>query len=238
MNVYTKSTTTPQSFQLSQVDSITFQTASPTTGRWLTYDDNSYEYTLPAQASYFYLLVRFDRPSGWSNFNVTKIRMNLSTDASIDSIRLICYNTQLSSGNYYPYQQLFAPSNSYNPNTGWNEYTVNWSLSIDQFCVGYFQLGSTSPSVKCDTSLPHNMRSYVIIYNNSSLAAALITDVNFAIQVYVEQSTSSPLIKPDGMWLNGVVSKNDLLEKGVLQDTPGNCNYEVMPLGKLQNNVR
>ena len=205
----------------------------------LTYDDGSYEYTLQAQSSYYYILVRFDRPSGWTNFNVTKIRMNLATDASVDSIKLLCYNTQLgSSGNYYPYQNLFASTNSYDPQTGWNEYTVNWPLSIDKFCVGYLQLGSTSPSVKCDTSLPHNMRSCVVYLSGSTLTAALVSNANFAIQVYVQQSTGSPLIEPNGMWLNGVISKNDLLKKGLLQDTPGIINYEAIPLGKLQNNLK
>jgi len=71
--------------------SVTMDVPQPQ-GQWISYDDGSYEDILDAQPAWWYFFVQFDRPSGWTNFKVTKVKIKFSTSGS-DGIKLLCYNT-------------------------------------------------------------------------------------------------------------------------------------------------
>jgi hypothetical protein len=247
LNVYMNNNTT-QTFELSQIDSITFstETTPPPPGgdeQWLTHDDGAYEGSFTTEDKYYYFMVRFDKPSGWTNFKATKVRVTCSVDATSDSINLVGYNTQYNSTSkiYMPYQRIAGPTATLDPKSGLNEWTVDWPLNIDRFCIGYFQTGSTSPDPNFDTNSPLDTSSFAIYMQSSSLYASAIVDVKLAIQVYVVQTTTagkSMIGEPSGIWLNGVASNNTLLKNGVHQAAPSVINSETVTVKKLQNNAK
>lgn len=183
---------------------------SPGDGKWLAYDDETYEDVFEARPEYWFLLVRFDRPSGWNDLKVTKVRIKFRT-SDPDSIDLRCFNTQYEEGDYYPDSMMHVmPETGYvDPSSGWNEWDVNWTVDLSPFCVGYFQAESSSPDLHVDKSNGES-RSYLVTNVDSSsgieFSTTLLSDVNWAIQVYVQDESGLAKAGENpkrGRWLYG-----------------------------------
>ena len=205
-------------------------------GEWLSYDDENYEGKYNAQPTDWFFVVRFDRPTGWNNFTIKKIKIKFSTTGT-DDIVLACFNTTYTQGAYFPNQVVFntGDSNPLNPVTGWNEWNVNWQTSLTRFCVGYLQVYSYAPDPYYDSSNP-DVRSYRIYGTSANnLTAVRITDIDWAIQIYVEPvaGTTSLAEESSGMWLSGERTFNILPGKNIsVNEQPGNLNVE--ELNKLE----
>lgn len=192
---------------------VTFDVTSipPPSGTWLTWDDGSYEGFYSTVPSTYYILELFHRPASWTNFKIKKIRINFyRTSGTSDRIHLCAWNTQYVSSLSAdgPYQEVYSSGTTdaelLDPVTGWNEWNVDWTLSIDKFCIGYFQAYNDYPDIYADMT-SSDLKSWRIWSDNGSdFFRSLFTNADFAIQVYVEPVTSmsASAPAPRGRWLN------------------------------------
>lgn len=195
-------------------------------GQWLSYDDGTFEDDFAAQSNYYRFWVRFDKPSGWANLTVTKVRIRFSSSSG--DIDLICHNWRTSNGYYWPNNELYSSDNK-TTSSGWNEWDVDWTLDDDRFFVGYYQPGSSSPDLYYDSS-NSDVRSYLYYYS-SGFRYSLFNDVDWAIQIYVEPNSGKIASNKQnkGMWLNSkhVKKNNQIVNKNL------KTKYNVISLKQL-----
>ena len=121
-------------------------------------------------------------------------------------IVLYCFSTQLVNDKHYPYRSIFQ-TDKFDPVRGWNEWKVDWPLTLDRFCAGYMQTVDNSPYLHGDTSSP-KLRSY---YVDSNSVGHNVAYANWAIRVYVVRTAGEP---SSGQWLDLVVTPENKPEKG------------------------
>jgi hypothetical protein len=185
--------------------SVTITVTAPP-AQWLKYDDENYEGYLETTDEVWFVLTLFDRPAGWVNYKVTEVRVYFNTDGDPDDVTPCLWNTIFDSGYYWPNTTVYDNEPEYDVFSGWNTYTVDWDLSLERFCAGYFQLYyATDPDPYFDDSDPDG-RAYLIDGpDGDNLTAHLFTDIDWAIQVYVEPKTTPEgnAEGSEGMWLEG-----------------------------------
>jgi|GEM_PF-1176618 len=180
-------------------------------GQWIKYDDENYESYWDAQPTDYFFMVLFDRPTGWQTLRVTKVRIKFNTNGS-DDIRLLGMDSRYSQERWWPndviYQEPEAETSTIDPNDGWNVWDVDWLFGAERFFIGYFQLQTSNyPRVYEDTSDP-DWRSYRLYEVGGSFWWTAYGSRDWAIQVYVVQSSSPAALagQPQGMWLDGRVN--------------------------------
>jgi hypothetical protein len=194
-------------------------TAPP--AQWIAYDDENYEDYFDSNQDVWFILVLFDKPTGWTDYKVTEMKIDFHTDGDPDGISPCLWNTVYDQGNYWPNQPEYIDEPEYNPTNGWQYYTVDWDLDLDRFCAGYFQLYyADDPDPWYDTSDP-DIRAYLVDGpNENNLTVHLYNDIDWAIQVYVEHAAAGAAGGREGMWIEGhKVSIKDH-EKNTRMDLP------------------
>jgi hypothetical protein len=178
-------------------------TAPP--AQWIMYDDGVYEDYFETDADVWFALVLFDRPTGWVDYTITRVKIHFNTDGDPDGIKPCLWDTQYASGNYWPNSSLHCDAEAeHNVTTGWNEMVVNWPTNLERFCAGYLQYYyATDPDPSVDESDP-DTRSYLLEgADPQNLNLWLFSDIDWAIQVYVEHSAAGASGGNEGMWLEG-----------------------------------
>jgi len=178
-------------------------------GEWLIFDDGTFEKNITTSSDYHFFLTQFDRPSDWKEFKVTRVAISFSQTSGADNIELFCFSTQLVNRRYYPYQSLFGTA-SIDPESGWNEWKVDWTLDIDKFCVGYRQTQEKAPNLHIDTNNPQN-RSYYVKSSNQGFPD---DSGNWAIRVFVVKASGAPV---PGRWLDITIQPGDSSSEGKLK---------------------
>ncbi len=110
-------------------------------GMWLSESPSPDGY-YSAQPWDYYFINRFDRPEGWDTFRVDSIAVLTHTiwDA-YDDIKFFCWGMFSDSwGVLWPdlYDILYVTP-ILDPVDGWSVWSVNWTLDLDYFALGYFQ---------------------------------------------------------------------------------------------------
>lgn len=184
--------------------SITVLDEPPQTGEWLSHYDRNSEKLMRTDRTLVMPLVRFNPPSGWSNFSVKKVRIKFSTSGS-DNIKLVATDMTYQQGYYWP-NEVLGESNELNPTSGWNTWDVDWPINEPRFTVGYVQIEADNPDIYFnDTGVSGN--SYAVFMDGSDLKIGLFK-LEWAIEVYVEQSTilAKGSSQPAGRWVKGLVT--------------------------------
>jgi len=177
-------------------------TAPP--AQWLKYDDESYEGYVETTDDVWFVLTLFDRPAGWGSYTVTEVRVNFNTDGDPDGVTPCLWDVVYDAGEYWPNTPLYISEPEYDVTNGWNNYTVDWPLTIERICCGYFQLYyTTNPDCKYDDSSPDGRAYLVDGPDANNLTANLFTDIDWAIQVYVEHAAPGAAGGREGMWIEG-----------------------------------
>jgi hypothetical protein len=178
-----------------------------TVSQWLSYcgDPDYYYYAQPKD--YFYI-VRFDRPPGWDSFRISKVRVNLHTlIGAYDPIQMLCWSVVESQGGFWPNMEngLLYQTSTLNPILGWNTWTVDWPLSLDLFCVGYYQydyIPTIFPRPYYDLSAPA-ARSYIMYEDYYGIFYIdYLPDKEWCLEVFVEPIEAlAGTTQSEGQWL-------------------------------------
>ena len=200
--------------------SVTITVTEPPS-QWLKYDDESYEGYLETTDAVWYVLTLFDRPAGWTNYKVTRVKINFNTDGDPDGIAPCLWNTIFDSGYYWPNTPVYDNEPEYDVVSGWNNYAMDWDLSLERFCAGYFQwYYATDPDPYFDDSDP-DTRAYLIDGPDpDNLIAHLYDNIDWAIQVYVEHTAAGAAGGREGMWIEGTKVAVKGHEKNTHLDLP------------------
>lgn len=165
---------------------------------WLWYHDGSFENGVyfPLVAGYF--AVRFNQPTGATSCTIKRIRFNIWNNPAYVRVR-VWENSGGYPGNYIYYTGTGEETYLYNL---WNTVYVDIDVSAhNPFYAGYYQYQIGEPVLSWDQTTPIYERSY-----NKSLSGSWFNDNirNYAVEVYVEYTTSSAAGKPivKNTWLS------------------------------------
>jgi len=191
-------------------------------GEWLSYHNDDYNEIFEVIPNCFYWTVCFHRPDNWESFKVSKVKIKTNTSGN-DNIKLRCWDTEFDNGKYWPGEIMYAPDEQLNPENGWNEWDVNWTLNIDKFCVGYFQLESFAPDVYYSENSPIANKSYLFFYDSGLFYWGLLK-IDLAIEIFVEpvNQSTNPTINGNGQWISGDILRSDLSMKSVQNENQKN----------------
>jgi hypothetical protein len=159
-------------------------------GQWLSYSPNSTSY-FDAQPLDLYFAVRFDRPEGWQNFKVSAIRANLYTlSGAYDDIQFFAWGLVSYQGYLYPdIQNALYQTPVIDPVSGWNEWVVDWPLTLSTFSVGYYQWNGDYPAYPqlwYDATVLA-VRSYIFYQDPYGYVIGdILADRNWCLEVFVE----------------------------------------------------
>ncbi|RJP75119.1 MAG: hypothetical protein C4524_12065 [Candidatus Zixiibacteriota bacterium] len=178
------------------------------TDMWLSHFDQADAIYQPAPSDYFFI-VRFDRPEGWQDFKVSRVSLLLySVPSANDAIVLIAWDVTEDFGQVFPDLENELHSTGYlNPENGWNEWSVNWPLSVDTFCVGYFQqsvdpVPLPQPWYDLTSDWGHSYRSRAL--PSGFLSTELQVNVEWCLEIFVEPLFTAAGSAPAGRWLRPV----------------------------------
>jgi hypothetical protein len=176
-------------------------------GAWLTYTPVSSGYYIPDPLD-LYFIVRFDRPTGWQNFKISALRVNLYSQSYVyDDIEFFCWGVFQSQGYLFPdLANEFHDTGLLDPYSGWNEWVVNWPLSLSTFTVGYYQWDYNYPAYPApwydNTTVAG--RSYRIFQDQYGYVYGdLLGDRDWCIEIFVEPISTVAGVTPEaqGRWL-------------------------------------
>ena len=175
-----------------EIDILIFNT-------WLSYNDGTFENGYSFSNDYGYFAVKFDQPAGALTCQVKQIAYHISLNASNVWIR------GWDDLNNYPNTRIYTTTTNTYLNTGWNFINIDIDVSLyDPFYIGYYQInyGSGSPYISADETTPLFDRSYYKPISASGWTND--TDGDYAIEVYIEYTTTSANGKPvvKGEWLS------------------------------------
>lgn len=121
---------------------------------WLVNDDDTFDSCAVATIDDYYWVKEFHLPPGTGGAIIDTIR--LSFCAGNEAIQLLAFDWTSDNGDptheKYPGRLICASPAGLATAAGWNDYVVNWHITADTFYLGYFQLGSTSPTMSIDNS--------------------------------------------------------------------------------------
>jgi len=180
--------------------------AMTTDGFWLSYGGDADGYYLAQPTDYFFV-VRFDRPPDWQDFKVSRVRVMLYTlSGAYDDVQLFCWDVEQSSGYLFPdlYDERYE-TGTFDPVSGWNEWTVNWQLNLSTFCVGYYQPDAASPIYPDPyyNNTSPAARSYLVYEGYyGGLVVDLLSEWDWCLEVFVEPVPTAAGLEPqEGVWL-------------------------------------
>ncbi len=171
-------------------------------GEWLIHDDGNFEGSFTPDSTFQYFFMWFDRPSGWKEFKITKIAISFGQTITGDNIELFCATDQFVNQIHLPLTGIYRSGTLYDPNAGWNEWTVDWAMSEELFHVGYKKTMDNSPSPHYDEAST-NLRGSIIDNQNKP---DNVSDANWAIRVYVVKTSIEP---SQGQWLEIIAKPPD-----------------------------
>jgi hypothetical protein len=187
-----------------------------TAAQWLSYCGDPDYYYIAQPEDYFYI-VRFDRPAGWESFKISRIRVNFHTlSGAYDDIQLLCWSVEESQGGLWPNLTdagLLHQTSNLNPVMGWSEWSINWPLSLDVFCVGYYQydyLAPVYPRPYYDLSAPA-ARSYIMYESYYGVFYIdYLPDKEWCLEVFVEPTDAlAGITESGGQWLKSQTALPD-----------------------------
>ncbi|MFH1862614.1 MAG: hypothetical protein ABH878_07350 [bacterium] len=184
---------------------------------WLSYCGAATNYYEAQSEDYFYA-VRFDRPTDWQAFRISKVRIQFHTLSNVlDDVSLRCWDVIESGGILKPdLADLRFSTGELNTIQGWNEWNVDWTLDLPIFCVGYYQYdgnpGSDNNPDPYYSSYAPSGRSYLVWEPYSGyFSTDVLTEAEWLLEVFVEPLVSLPQCDADvGVWLSSITQQAGL----------------------------
>ena len=171
-----------------------------TLNTWLWWDDGSYEeaYTWPSGG---YFAVQFQKPVEAINCTITSIAINVTLrDLAYCYARFRVWD----SFSNYPNNYIYAPAgDTYVGYDNWNYISPTIDVSsYSTFYVGFQQIYAYGFYLRADLTYPSQVRSYE---SSSGTSWSLLSDRDYAIQVYVEYTLSGKQknsVETRGEWIS------------------------------------
>ncbi|MCK5077806.1 MAG: hypothetical protein KAR38_15595, partial [Calditrichia bacterium] len=154
---------------------------------WLEYHDNYFENGYAYGSANGFLAVRFTQPVSATSCMVKRIRFNVWSNPS--NVQLRAWNDLSNNPNSLIYTSFTISTYLYQ---GWNTIYLDIDVSdYNSFYVGYYQIYYAQPYLSADQTTPIYGRSY---WKNVSQGSdwGITSDADYAIEVYVEYTTTSP----------------------------------------------
>ena len=179
---------------------------APQEGGWLSYcyQVDSYYNAMPED---YYFIVLFYRPEDWGSFRIKRIRAAFHTYITAwDVIQIACWGAIYDQGWLWPdLNDIRYSTPTLNPVPGWNEWTVDWPLNMDAFCVGYLQIDAY-PDINPDpyfySTYPAGHSFLAWQWSPTMLQVDPIWQWEWCLEVYVEPEYPSSGSNPSsGRWL-------------------------------------
>jgi len=187
-----------------------FKTLEEENGEWIQYDDDSFEGSAKI-GSPGRLWMRFSMPSGWQAGKLTKVMINLQSSFSPFDIEACDGYGTTNQNNMYPSGDFSKIQSSVSQDAGWSTYTVNKTVSSDEFFITLYSNSSYGPIITVDADHSENFYRCGALFGNTTY---LVNIDCFGIRIYMEE-VSEPTSNTDlitnthqgnpssGIWLEG-----------------------------------